>query len=329
MPVCKIEVISEAGFTDTVVAAADRKEVLNHWVMPIEDGRAAVSLVVAPGERQELIDQLRKAVGGAERWQILVEPVEAAIPAPEEGEARQVGESRAREELFNEVAGGAQLGSNYFLLVALSTVVAAIGLVEDNVAVVIGAMVIAPLLGPNLALTLGAALGDRRLIGQALASLAAGVSLTIVLSVGLGTVLGAAPQSHELITRTAVGLDSVALALASGAAAVLSLTTGISTALVGVMVAVALLPPATALGLFLGAGQSQAAVSAALLLAVNIASVNLAGQLVFLLRGVRPRTWLEQASARQSTAVSVALWVALLALLTAAIVLHGAGGIAL
>ena len=67
-----------------------------------------------------------------------------------------------------------------------------------------------------------------------------------------------------------MGLDSIALALASGAAAVLSLTTGLSSVLVGVMVAVALLPPTATLGIMLGAGHAQLAIGAAILLAVNI-----------------------------------------------------------
>ena len=68
-------------------------------------------------------------------------------------EARKTAASR--EELYNSIEKNARLDSNFLLLVVLSTVVAAVGLLEDNVAVVIGAMVIAPLLGPNLAQALG------------------------------------------------------------------------------------------------------------------------------------------------------------------------------
>ncbi len=101
-------------------------------------------------------------------------------------------------------------------------------------------------------------------------------------------------DSRELLARTDVGLDSVALALASGAAAVLSLSTGLPSVLVGVMVAVALLPPTATMGLMLGAGKYKLAVGAGLLLAVNVVSVNLSAKVTFLVRGIKRRTWLEK-----------------------------------
>jgi len=104
-------------------------------------------------------------------------------------------------------------------------------------------------------------------------------------------------------------LDSVVLALASGAAAVISLTTGLASVLVGVMVAVALLPPTATLGIMLGSGQVKLAVGAALLLAVNIVCVNLAAKIVFWIRGVKPRSWLEKQKANQSMVTYLVIWV--------------------
>nr|MBS0020561.1 DUF389 domain-containing protein [Gammaproteobacteria bacterium] len=114
-------------------------------------------------------------------------------------------------------------------------------------------------------------------------------------------------------------LDSVALALASGAAAVLSLTTGLPSVLVGVMVAVALLPPAATLGLMLGRGQPDLATGAALLLAVNIVCLNLASKIVFLVRGIRPRTWWEKAQAKRAMTIYLVVWVVTLFVLVLAI----------
>ena len=111
------------------------------------------------------------------------------------------------------------------------------------------------------------------------------------------------------MARTDVGLDSVVLALASGAAAVISLTTGLASVLVGVMVAVALLPPTATLGIMLGSGQTKLAVGAALLLAVNIVCVNLAAKIVFWVRGVKPRSWLEKQKANQSMVTYMVIWV--------------------
>jgi uncharacterized membrane protein len=130
-------------------------------------------------------------------------------------------------------------------------------------------------------------------------------------------------DSPELLSRTNVGLDSVALALASGSAAVLSLTTGLSSVLVGVMVAVALLPPTATIGLMLGQGQWALAGGAGLLLAVNIVCVNLSAKLVFVFKGVKPRTWLEKQKARQSMTTYIIFWLVSLIILVAVIYLRG------
>ena len=200
-----------------------------------------------------------------------------------------------------------------------ATIVAAIGLVEDNVAVVIGAMVIAPLLGPNIALALASTLGDRELMKQSLKTNGVGLGIAFGLSVVLGMLLPADLESRELLSRTDVELDSIVLALASGGAAVLSLTTGLSSVLVGVMVAVALLPPTTTLGIMLGRGDLDLAAGAALLLAVNVVSVNLSAKLTFLARGITPRTLSEKLQARQSVVVSLLVWLISLAVLVGVI----------
>ena len=80
----------------------------------------------------------------------------------------------------------AQFDGNFFLLVILSTIVAAIGILENNVAVIIGAMVIAPLLGPNLAFGLGTALADLQLMKNSFVTLAGGVLAAVVLSAIIG-----------------------------------------------------------------------------------------------------------------------------------------------
>jgi uncharacterized hydrophobic protein (TIGR00341 family) len=177
-------------------------------------------------------------------------------------------------------------------------------------------------LGPNLAFGFGVALGDRALMVRALGTNAAGVALTLVLCAAIGLAWPLDLGSRELMARTDVGFDGMVLALASGAAAALSLTTGLSAALVGVMVAVALLPPAATIGLMLGAGQWHHALGATLLLAVNVVCVNLATQATFVLRGVTPRTWLEKEAARRAVRVNALIWLLLLAALAGLLLLR-------
>jgi uncharacterized hydrophobic protein (TIGR00271 family) len=185
--------------------------------------------------------------------------------------------------------------------------VATIGLVEDTLAVVIGAMVIAPQLGPALAIAFGAAVGDRRLVIRALVTMLAGLACAVAFALLVSPFFEADPGSGELAKRTAVGFAEVGLALASGAAAALSITSGLSSALVGVMVAAALVPPASAIGICLTAGAPGAAAGAALLLGVNLVSVTLAAILTFLGKSVRPRSWHQYADRVQSLRVTLAI----------------------
>ena len=292
------------------------------WVNSNENGGKMVRALVSDDQRQAVLDALQGLFGSGENSKILVLALEAALPRKEsKKEENETPDpvTTTREEIYSNIEKNTRLDSTYLLLVFLSTVVVAIGLLENNVAVVIGAMVIAPLLGPNIALALGAALGDMSLMWKAFKTIIAGISLALVLSIGLGAYHPLSLDSPELMARTQVGLDSMALALASGAAAVVSLTTGLSSVLVGVMVAVALLPPTATLGIMLGAGNNELAVGAALLLAVNIVCVNLSAKVVFLVRGIKPRSWLEKQKARQSITAYLVIWIFSLAILLAII----------
>jgi uncharacterized membrane protein len=91
------------------------------------------------------------------------------------------------------------------------------------------------------------------------------------------------------------------------------------------MVAVALLPPAATLGIMLALGRMDLAIGAAMLLVANIACVNLAAQVVFAVKGVRPRTWSERKNARRAVIVNITTWVALIAVLVAIIALRQSG----
>ncbi len=324
-----IEVVADAGHLDTLVGLAEQYGALDCWYsQTVEDQRRSVRMLVADDARQTVLDALQNLLGTAENARIIVQPVEAVLPRPapkaddstDNGNgAPKSGSGVTREELYNEIEKGARLDHNFLILVFLSTVVAAIGLLEDNVAVIVGAMVIAPLLGPNIALAFAATLGDLDLLKESLKTNLAGVALALGLSFAIGAFWQVDVPGPEILSRTTVGFDGIVLALASGAAAVLSLTSGVASALVGVMVAVALLPPTATLGMMLASGQTDLAVGAGLLLAANIVCVNLSANLVFLVKGVRPRTWLEKRKARQSAVWVVLFWLVALVVLIAVV----------
>ena len=313
--------VADAGNADTVAAIAEQFKIRDLRLGVVDEhGVQAMRLLVEDSKFQQILDSLQNTLATQENTKIIVLPVEVTLPKLTEDERKEEDSAKiAREELYDSVEKNARLTTNYFVLVVLSTIVAAIGLVENNVAVIIGAMVIAPLLGPNLALVLGTALGDTALMKESVFTLGAGVTVAVILSFVIGALWPADVNSPEILSRTDVGLDSIALALASGAAAALSLTTGLSSTLVGVMVAVALLPPAATIGLMLGHGDMGHALGATLLLVVNIVCVNLAGKVVFAVQGITPRTWWEKEKAKRAMRINIVVWLITLVLLVVAI----------
>jgi len=311
-----IEIIAEEGSSDTILAIADKAKARDIRLgMVSDDGMRQTRMLVTDDQLQTALDALQHILGAQPTSQIVVLPVETALPKSEEDKTKKSPATAARESLYEEVEKNAHINTNYIVLVILSTLVAAIALIENNVAVVIGAMVIAPLLGPNLALSVGTALGDTDLMLKSAGTLLVGIFLAIILSAVIGYFWQFGEMGHELMSRTVVGIDSAVLALASGAAAALSLTTRLSSVLVGVMVAVALLPPATTLGIMLGKGNIDFAIDAGLLLAVNIVSVNLASKIVFYIKGVSPRTWYEKERAKKAMRIYLIVWFVTLAIL--------------
>ena len=323
MSLRRIEILARPGYSADIKKIAEQCKVIDYFCSSEgSDERCLHVLFMGPVDRQKALDDLHGVLEQSESARIIITNVEATIP-PEtkKVETELKSTTTTREELYHNIAQGAEMSGNFLMLTFLSSVVAAIGLVKGNVAVLIGAMVIAPLLGPNLAFSLGAALGERQLMFQAAKTNTIGVGLSLILGVIAGLFLPAGLHGPELLIRTLVGVDDVALALASGVAAVLSLTSGLSSTLVGVMVAVALLPPAMTMGLMLGQGQWHPALGALILLTVNVVCVNLSAQVVFLFKGMKPRTWLQQQGARQSTMVNAIFWVLMLLLLLAVIVM--------
>ncbi|PCI51068.1 MAG: TIGR00341 family protein [Alphaproteobacteria bacterium] len=316
-------------------------------IWPVGPDGLSYALLVRTQDTQNVTDRLQELFLKNQIIRIVLQPVEAILPKPAEKVRAEVPQAAdpvqggengkkskpaktfsgiSRDELYADVSRGAETSTSYILLVIFSTIVAGIGLIENNVAVVIGAMVIAPLLGPNLALALSTALGDLDLMAGALKTMVVGFLIALGLSFSLGLVWGHywpdELNSPELLSRTVVGFGSIALALVSGAAAVLSLASGLSSVLVGVMVAVALLPPGATIGIMLGAARYDLAGGAALLLAVNIVCVNLSAKLVFLFKGVQPRTWFEKKKARRAMIFYIIFWLLSLSVLGYIIILR-------
>lgn len=306
------------------------QKVLDHRQLGLPDEEVLVRILLDAEQCEAVLDLLEKQYAGGEGNRVVILPVEATLPRAEPEPAAAPGETQpvekpperiGREELYEDIKDAARCSWVYLAMAVLSTVVAAIGLQQNSVAIIIGAMVIAPLLGPNVALALGTTLGDLSLLRRALLTNLAAIATAMALSVIIGALVHVDPALPEVASRTRAGLGDFAVALASGSAGALAFTTGVSATLIGVMVAVALLPPLVTFGLLLGGGHPALAMGALSLFLMNLICVNLAGVTTFLVQSIRPATWWEKDRAKKSTRIAIGLWVALLAALVGLIVL--------
>lgn len=326
MPQRLVEIVVPEECREELLSLLDGWAVQGRWYEEIGEGRVLVRVLADSEETERILDGVAGRFSGHEEFRALLLPVEASLPQPEEepqapdmpeeAPPRRVRVGRiSREELFADLADGARVSPVYIATVALSAVVAAIGLMRDDVAAIIGAMVIAPLLRPNMALSLATTLADAKLARGALLANLSGLLTAIGVSGIMGFLFAVDPAGEQIVQRSHVGTMEILLALAAGAAGALAVTTGIQVSLVGVMVAVALLPPLVSVGLLVGSAEMGMAWRAGLLVLVNVISVNLAGVGVFLLQGIHPRTWGEADRARKVTWIALATWILLLAAL--------------
>lgn len=323
-----IEVVVNKSLGERARLLLDPTGPIDLWQQQLADERVLVRALVATEKSEAILDQLSGSYEGTEGFRVVLLPVEATLPRPtataqpdsvvgEAPEAVVLPAPRvSREELRAELEPGASVSTVFIVMTLLSAVVAAIGLIRDNATIVIGAMVIAPLLGPNMALALGTTLGDLKLARTSVWTNALGIALVLMVAVLVGMVIPVDPHVREIASRTQVGLGDIVLALAAGVAGALAFTTGAPATLIGVMVAVALVPPLVTFGLLVSAGCYEMALRALLLTMVNVICVNLAGVSTFILQGIHPRAWWDTDRARRATRVAVSLWGTLLILLT-------------
>lgn len=202
-------------------------------------------------------------------------------------------------ELREAMSDSARPGVNFFVLIVLSTVIATLGLLLDSPAVVIGAMLVAPLMSPVLGFSLGMVLGDVRLIRLSVEAMFKGVALALVLAVLIGMLSPLRELTDEILARTQPTLVDLVVALASGMAGAYALSREeVSAALPGVAISAALMPPLGVAGLGLALGRPQVAGGAFLLFLANIAAISLAGVIIFILLGVRSQAWQPETNRR-------------------------------
>lgn len=172
---------------------------------------------------------------------------------------------------------------SFYLLLGLSGIISTLGLLADSVAIIIGAMIIAPLMGPIIGMAYAMTMGNRRLLRRSSLTLSIGVILTIFLSWLTCVTIGLKSGNPEIFSRANPSLIDLGVALSAGAAgAFANSRRRIADALPGVAIAVALVPPLSVVGIGLAWGENRIFIGSLLLFITNLISIIFSGGLVFL-----------------------------------------------
>ena len=176
----------------------------------------------------------------------------------------------------------------YFVMNILSAIIASYGLVTNSAAVVIGAMLVAMMLGPITGVAL--AIIDHRmpLLRKSLITVFLGISLVVLVGFIVGWLHKDQPLTVEILSRTQPTSMDLMIALAGGTAGAYAMVSPhLSVAVVGVAVATALVPPLAASGILFANGEMQMGLGALLLALTNIIAIQFTNALVLWLLGFR------------------------------------------
>ena len=201
------------------------------------------------------------------------------------------------DELHRSYDGDAKLNESFLVLTLGASLIATLGLLADNTAVVIGAMVVAPWILPLRVAVFAILVGDWRLLPRSALTLAAGAIVTVLLSMSLGLIAqangllivdsftGVDDFTGEIQSRLTPTLLDLGIALAAGAIATYAkVNPGAVSSMAGTAIAVALVPPVCVMGLMLAAGDFTDARGAGLLYAANLLGILIGGISVLAIR---------------------------------------------
>lgn len=301
-----VHLLVQSESLDTVGDVLDDEGV--DYVVTAERSREGADIVEFPvpvGAVEPILDALRDAGIDDGVYTVIANAETANTERYAELEERFVegneeDDSVAHEEIRSKARSLLPDRRSYYVMTALSAIVATAGLLLDSPAIVIGSMAIAPQVGAAITGSVGTVLGDRRMLVDGLRSLVLGLLLAVVTATAVGWLLqvgGFFPPALAVSTveqvgsRVSPGVLSLALGLCAGAAAAFGVATDLPLSLVGVAIAAAVVPAAAAVGVGVVWVLPTVALGAATLLVVNTASIILAGTATLWYLGYRPEEW--------------------------------------
>lgn len=228
---------------------------------------------------------------------------------------------------YETVISASTDSAEYYILLIFSCIIASLGLIQNSAAVIIGAMVVAPLMPPVLGFSAGVLWGSFKAIREGFTTLLKGAVLTVAIAALLGFIIPGIILTPEIQVRTAPSFFDIIIALCCGfIGAYAYINKKIANVIPGIAISVALMPPLCSIGLCLGLQNWQEAKGAGLLLLINLLGISLAAVIVFAIIRLHPQAegGRESGRALRRAAGQIVLTIVLLSVLAVPLALFTA-----
>ena len=312
-----VQVTIPAGKREAVLGELD-DEGIDYVLTEETSGREFTGVVHFPlptGAVEPVLDRLRETGIDDDAYTIVLDAETVVSRRFDELEKRyeENGESEnriAREEIHSRAQELAPNVGPFLVMTVVSALVATAGLLLNDAAIIVGSMVIAPLIGPAMATSVGTVVDDHEMFRRGVKLQTIGLVVAVIAATLFAAFIRAtnlAPPGTDVLSiqqvsiRTSPGLLALVVALGAGVAGGVSLATGVSAALVGVMIAAALVPPLGVIGIGIAWGLPSPVLSATVIVLINTLSINLSALVVLWYMGYRPDHWFQADAAQNAT----------------------------
>ncbi|MCP3738104.1 TIGR00341 family protein [Rossellomorea sp. BNER] len=289
-----IEIYSPADFENLTILLHEFPHI-SYWISNVNENESWVRILVEKEDAEKILNYLEKVSHENPDFQAMLSSIKAYVPS-EYNENNQTNnenemERASKHELYSIVHSSGKINASFTWFTVFASIVATVGIIQNNPGFVIGANVIDPSIGPILGISFASTLGDQKLARQSVLTALYGLSIPLMISVLFGYFFSLPVNSNEFITQTSVQIIDIIVAIAAGGAGALSFVKRSQGQLVGVMVSLTVLPPTVVLGMMVGAGNWQGVLTPLLLLLININAIFLSAIVVFWLSGIKPINW--------------------------------------
>ncbi len=308
-----VEVLSDDNYITQLDKIAGKPEIVNYWKIENQNKKLKYSMIIEEKNVEMIIDTISKAIKLNNEVDkidditnvMLVSPIEGFLPKVKVDEDEKEKNSKknkkivdriSTEEMYNDILNETRITQNFLLNVILSSIVCSIGIIKQDVSILLAASSIAPFLGSIMGYSFSLSTGDSELMKKASKTLLCGIFLSMIIGVIIGFSWNYLPNTYSididgtLFQEMKFNQYMFVLALASGASAGLAITAGTPTMMAAFMLSVSLLPNITMSGITLGNRLYKLFVNSVLVLAINIICIIFTSQIVFMFKKIKPKT---------------------------------------